>query len=203
MGRLPAISGLLEARRVGYAAGMVHRQKIAAVGLGGIMAAGLLAGLGCTSSESAGGGGGGGMHLPRPGFHAARATLPPLAGPASTSDIVGVEFLASNATGAPLWLREMSLTLSAGESTLAAGEWEGDRQIDPGTSLLLDVSLPMLDRASVLPGLGQGGDVDGGTLTVRARYARSGLIGLMGGESHTYTLPVTFQPASVPAGAGR
>ncbi len=190
---------------------MIHHRHIVLIVLGSLAVAGLFQGSGCAGTGGGGGGGSGaagGLHLPRPSLYAARATLPTLSGPATTADNVRVEFLAANSTGAPLWLRRMSITLSVDDGGLAAGSWEGDRQIDPGTSLLLDVSLPMVegaeigvgvgggDEAITVPGAGHSGSRHAaGTLTVKARYARSGLLGLMGGESYTYTLPVVFLPA--------
>ncbi len=182
---------------------MVHCRHIVLLVFGSLAVAGVFPGSGCTSSAGGGGDGGGavgGLHFPRPSLYAARATLPVLSGPATTADNVRVEFLAANATGAPLWLRRMSITLKVGESPLASGNWEGDRQIDPGTSLLLDVSLPMVEGAEVRPLVGV--DASEGTLVVEARYARSGLLGLMGGEGFLYTLPVVFLPAPMPEDAG-
>ncbi|MDQ7013597.1 MAG: hypothetical protein Q9O74_06830 [Planctomycetota bacterium] len=179
---------------------MFHHRYTVLLALGSLAVAGLFQGSGCAGTGGGGGGGGGGsgavggLHFPRPSLYAARATLPVLSGPATTADSVRVEFLAANSTGAPLWLRRMSITLAVDESELAAGSWEGDRQIDPGTSLLLDISLPMVEGGEI--GALVGVDASEGRLTVKARYARSGLLGLMGGESFTYTLPVVFLPAS-------
>lgn len=131
--------------------------------------------LGCSNS------GGGGFHLPRPDLLARGATL----GPAGAT----VEVLSRNATDAPLWIRRLDVTLSADGTDLAAGTWEGDRLIDPGTSSLLAISLPLLE-GSTLPA----GDTMG-SLSVETRYARSGVLGLLGGESFTYTLPVLIRPA--------
>ena len=159
---------------------MLHRALIGFVA--GLAAAGLLCFTGCTSSG--GSGGTGGFHLPRPVLRASTAHVPTLSGPATTDDNARIEILAINPTDAPLWLRRLSVTLRHNERVLAAGDWQGDRQIDPGTSVLLDISLPLVEGAQPpLP------PADG-MLTVESRYARSGLIGLMGGESHTYTLPV-------------
>lgn len=144
---------------------------------------------GCTTTS--GPGGGGGMHLPRPVLRASTVQMPRLEGPATHADNAVVEILAVNPTDAPLWIRRLSMTLAADDRQLAAGNWEGDREIDPGTSVLLEVSLPMVEGAA-LPGVAQGGPQDG-LLTVETRYARSGLIGLMGGESHRYQLPVRIE----------
>lgn len=150
--------------------------------MAGLTAAGLLCFAGCTSSG--GSGGAGGFHLPRPVLRASTAHVPTLPSPATTDDNARVEILAINPTDAPLWLRRLSVILRHGERTLAAGDWQGDRQIDPGTSVLLDISLPLVEGAQPPQPPADG------MLTVESRYARSGLIGLMGGESHTYTLPV-------------
>ncbi|MFG0243025.1 MAG: hypothetical protein ACF8R9_09585 [Phycisphaerales bacterium JB054] len=163
---------------------MLHRALIGLVA--GLTAAGLLCFAGCTSSGGSGSGGAGGFHLPRPVLRANVAHLPTLSGPATTDDNARVEILAINPTDAPLWLRKLSITLRHNERALAAGDWQGDRQIDPGTSVLLDISLPLVEGAQPPAG------GTAGMLTVETRYARSGLIGLMGGESHTYTLPVTL-----------
>lgn len=120
-----------------------------------------------------------GVHFPRPSLYANSATLGP--------EAVDVELVAQNGTDAPLWIRRLDLALSAGGEPLAAGAWEGDRQIDPGSSVLLDIGLPLIEDAALPPADSPG------SLDVTARYARSGVIGLLGGETHTFTLPVTIR----------
>ncbi|VAX36352.1 hypothetical protein MNBD_PLANCTO03-740 [hydrothermal vent metagenome] len=130
--------------------------------------------------------GSGGLHLPRPDLYASLATIDPPQGrhpPAA----VTVEFLAKNATDAPLWLRRLDITLTSHGADLAAGIWDGNRLIDPGTSLFLEVSLPLLEPP-ILPTT----DTPG-SLLVKTRYARSGILGLMGGESFTYELPIVVR----------
>ncbi|HZW09541.1 MAG TPA: hypothetical protein VFF69_06540 [Phycisphaerales bacterium] len=119
------------------------------------------------------------VHFPRPDLYAGRAT--------SWPEAADVEVIAQNRTDAPLWLRRLDLTLSVGGDPLAAGLWEGDRQIDAGSGVLLGISLPMIEGASAPPA-----DAPG-SLEVTARYARSGVIGLLGGETHTYTLPIVIR----------
>lgn len=165
-----------------YASPMLHRAIICLAAA--LTAVGLLLFPGCTSSGGSGSGGAGGFHLPRPVLRASVAHVPTLSGPATIDDNARVEILAINPTDAPLWLRRLSVTLRHNERVLAAGDWQGDRQIDPGTSVLLDVSLPLVEGAQTPAGGSEG------MLTVETRYARSGLIGLMGGESHIFTLPV-------------
>ncbi len=130
--------------------------------------------LGCGNS------GGGGFHLPRPVLLARGAAL--------TSSSATVEILSRNATDAPLWIRRLDVTLSAGGTDFAAGTWEGNRLIDPGTSSLLALSLPLLE------GTAPPASDTMGSLSVETRYARSGVLGLLGGESFTYTLPVLIRP---------
>lgn len=124
-----------------------------------------------------------GVHLPRPDLRAARATISQPAAPAV------VELLAQNPTDAPLWLRRLDITLSAQGSPIAAGIWEGDRLIDPGARILLDLSLPLIDNAPIPT------TDTRGNLLVKTRYARSGILGVMGGETFTYELPVLIHPA--------
>lgn len=141
----------------------------------------LAAPLGCASDADSP------IHFPRPALRAGPAAVPDLSGRAATTDDnARIDILAANPTEAPLWLRRLTMRLEAEGETIAAGEWAGDRQIDPGTSLLLEVSLPMAAGAPT-PGPGTRA-----TLNVRAHYARSGVIGLLGGETHTYDLPLTI-----------
>ena len=137
------------------------------------------AGSGAGSGSGAGTGTRGGLHFPRPGLDAHGATI---AGGAAS-----VEILTRNPTDAPLWIRRLEVTLSAEGAALASGQWEGDRLIDPGTSVLLDLSLPLIEGAA------RPGPEVPGRLTVTTRYARSGLLGLLGGESFTYELPVAIE----------
>ncbi len=137
--------------------------------------------LGCNTTGS------GGFHLPRPDLIARAATITP--------DTAVVEILSRNPTNAPLWLRRLDITLSANGADLAAGIWEGDRLIDAGTSILLDISLPRIEGVTLpadTPASTQG------ILLVNTRYARSGVLGLLGGESFTYKLPILINPATQP-----
>ncbi len=54
---------------------------------------------------------------------------------------------------------------------------------------MLDIALPLLDAAP-LPTTDTPGQV-----TVRSRYARSGVLGILGGETHTYELPIPIRVA--------
>lgn len=176
---------------------MLHRAltSLAAILVSGALSAGVCTSLGGCAS-SGGDGTGGGIHLPRPLLRASVAHLPVLSGPATTTDNATVEILAINPTDAPLWLRRLTITLARDEQRIAAGAWEGERQLDPGTSVLLDVSLPLVEGVTykTLTADGRPSDTPDGLLTVETRYARSGLIGLIGGETYTYTLPVTLYP---------
>lgn len=125
-----------------------------------------------------------GPHFPRPDIRAARVTLP--ADPTADAQ---VELLARNATDAPLWIKRLDITLAADGADIATGAWDGSRLIDPGTTVLLDIALPLVGGA-ILPAADTTGD-----LTVNAHYARSGIIGLMGGESHTYELAIPIRIA--------
>ncbi len=120
-----------------------------------------------------------GVHFPRPELYAGRATL--------WAEAVDVELIVQNASEAPMWLRRLDLTLSAAGQPIAAGVWEGDRQIDPASSVLLGVNLPLVEGASPPPG-----DAPG-DLLVGARYARSGVIGVLGGEGHEYRVPIVVR----------
>ena len=123
------------------------------------------------------------VHLPRPEFRATVAALPP-------PDPATLQLLALNPTDAPLWLRRLDITLSTDDTPLAAGEWEGNRQIDAGTAALLDLSLPLLPNAPHPTA-----DTPG-SLLIHTRYARSGILGLLGGETNTYTIPITLHPTN-------
>lgn len=125
-----------------------------------------------------------GPHLPRPTLSATRATLPVAPGTDAR-----IELLALNATDAPLWLRRLDITLTSQGIDLAAGIWDGSQLIDSGRSVVLDIGLPVLDDAP-LPTT----DTPG-TITVRSRYSRSGVLGVLGGEQHTYELPIPIRVA--------
>jgi hypothetical protein len=127
-----------------------------------------------------------GPHFPRPTLSAARATLP---GHDAPNPAAQIELLALNATDAPLWLRRLDITLTAQGVDLAAGIWDGSQRIDPGASVMLDIALPLLDAAP-LPTTDTPAQ-----LTIRSRYARSGVLGILGGETHTYELPIPLRPA--------
>lgn len=120
-----------------------------------------------------------GLHFPRPSFVAGNVT--------AWTEAVDVDLLARNGTEAPLWLRRLDLTLSAAGAPLALGVWEGDRQVDPGSAVLLGINLPLTEDAAPPP------TDTPGDLTIRARYARSGVVGLLGGETHTFELPVVIR----------
>lgn len=156
------------------------------------LAAGALAGLallatGCQNP-------GAGVSLPHPEFVATSATLPATTGAATTNDNAKVNLLATNPTDAPLWLRSLNLALTddatAADDAIARGSWEGDRQIDPGGSVLLDLSIPMVAGAE-LPE-----EASTGVLAVEAGFARSGVIGVLGGQTRSYTLPITLATGS-------
>ena len=134
--------------------------------------------------------GSGGLHLPRPDLYATRATIDP-ARPHPSA--VAVELLAENATDGPLWLRRLDITLASQGADLAAGIWDGNRLIDPDTSVLLVLSLPLLESGAS-PATLPTTDTPG-TLHITTHYARSGILGLMGGESFTYELPVVIRAA--------
>jgi hypothetical protein len=127
-----------------------------------------------------------GPHFPRPTLSAARATLP---GQDTPNPAAQVELLALNATDAPLWLRRLDITLTAQGVDLAAGIWDGSQRIDPGASVMLDIALPH-HHPPPHPTTDTPRQV-----TVRSRYARSGVLGILGGETHTYELPIPIRVA--------
>ena len=125
-----------------------------------------------------------GPHFGRPGLRATGAFVP--AGGAEGD--ARVELLADNPTEAPLWVRRLDVTLSADGEDLARGVWEGSREIASGTAVLLDIALPVVEGAA-MPAVETTGSV-----RVETRFARSGILGLMGGEGHTYELGVRIKP---------
>jgi len=124
-----------------------------------------------------------GLHLPRPRFYASDAEI------IADQSAVDVELVARNATQAPMWIRKVDLQLDAQSQQLAHGLWTGDRRIESGTSVLLAIRLGLTEGA-ILPEKETPGE-----LAVVLRYARSGLIGLMGGESFSTTVPVVIRHA--------
>lgn len=119
------------------------------------------------------------VHFARPNLYAGKAAL--------WERGVDLEIIAQNASDTPMWIRRFDLTLEAAEVTLASGVWEGDRQIDPGASVLFGINIPVAEGAA-LPAADTPAK-----LYVHTRYARSGVIGLLGGEQFDSDLPLVLR----------
>ncbi|MBK7403935.1 MAG: hypothetical protein IPJ41_04715 [Phycisphaerales bacterium] len=119
------------------------------------------------------------VHFARPDLFAGKATL--------WDKGVDLEVIAANNSDTPMWIRRFDLSIEAAEADIATGVWEGERQIDPGASVLFGINIPVAESAPLPP------TDTPATLHLRTQYARSGVIGLLGGERFDTDLPLVLR----------